>query len=420
MKAKSQIKLILLMLMATISFSGCKSISDSIWSGIETMTGGKDDVVQDTTTLTPRLTSAAGASESGLEADNPEGTTSDASIDDVNPVTISFVGDVFTSEQMYKNYTESGITGVVSENILDIFQNSDIMVANHEYCSTDLDDTNALSFQKWIEQSATKNEFLLNKLGIDVVSVANNHIFDYGEQGFIDTLNGIKNLGITYVGGGLDFDDATNAKVVNAENKSIAFFASNEVITDTEWIVTDEHCGMNGLYDWSDTYTKMLENIGKASASDNIDLVVVMLHFGTEKQYEQTTRQELMAKACIDAGADIVIGSHAHVVQGIEYYNGGMIFYGLGNFLFSNYQSDTMLVTITLNQDDTYSAKIIPCSSYLYYTQDVTTSTVFDLLNTYSPNAAVRADGSVYRITKVTITPEPDNTESDNTTIDNE
>jgi poly-gamma-glutamate synthesis protein (capsule biosynthesis protein) len=127
-----------------------------------------------------------------------------------------------------------------------------------------------------------------------------------------------------------------------------------------------------------------------------------------------------MAKACIDAGADIVIGSHAHVVQGIEYYNGGMIFYGLGNFLFSNYQSDTMLVTITLNQDDTYSAKIIPCSSYLYYTQDVTTSTVFDLLNTYSPNAAVRADGSVYQITKVTITPEPDNTESDNTTIDNE
>jgi hypothetical protein len=79
-----------------------------------------------------------------------------------------------------------------------------------------------------------------------------------------------------------------------------------------------------------------------------------------------------------------------------------------------------MLVTITLNQDDTYSAKIIPCSSYLYYTQDVTTSTVFDLLNTYSPNAAVRADGSVYQITKVTITPEPDNTESDNTTIDNE
>ncbi len=354
-------------------------------------------VVEIPATPTPRPTTVPG-SAGALEENNPEGTVgSGAQIEEYGPITISFVGDVFTSDQMYENYTKKGdITGVISQPILDVFQNSDIMVANHEYCATDIDDSNAADYQTWIEQCDTKNEFMFGEMGIDVACVANNHMFDYGEQGFIDTLNGLKEMGITYVGGGMNYQDATEAKVLKVDDKTIAFFASNNVITRVDWIVEGDEPGMNGLYYWSQTYDTMLENIKKASETN--DFVVVQLHFGTEKEHQHTEEQEAFAHACIDAGADLIIGHHAHRLQGIEYYGDGMIFYGLGNFLFSNYQSDTMVVTITLERDNTFSASILPCSSYLYYTEDVSTSTVFGILNEYSVNAVVRTDGIVSRI----------------------
>ena len=354
-------------------------------------------VVELPTTPTPRPTTVPG-SAGALEENVPEsGIGSGAEIEAYEPITISFVGDVFASDQMYANYTDKGdITGVISQNVLEVFQNSDIMVANHEYCATDIDDSNAADYQIWIEQCDTKNEFIFGEMGIDVACVANNHMFDYGEQGFIDTLNGLKAMGITYVGGGMNYEDATEAKIVEVDDKSIAFFASNNVITRVDWIVEGDKPGMNGLYYWSETYTTMIENI--KAASETNDFVVVQLHFGTEKENQHTEEQEAFAHACIDAGADLIIGHHAHRLQGIEYYGDGMIFYGLGNFLFSNYQSDTMVVTITLERDNTFSAKIMPCSSYLYYTEEVTTSTVFDILNEYSVNAVVRTDGVVSRI----------------------
>lgn len=349
-------------------------------------------------TVTPRPTSSAIDTAEKLDSVTPEITQSpDVEIKPLKPITISFVGDVFTSDRMYSNYMNNGgLTGVVSQKVLDVFQGSDIMVANHEYCSTDIDDSNALSFQKWIEQCDTKNEFIFGELGIDVAGLANNHAFDYGKQGFLDTLDGLDEMGIMYVGAGRDYEDATKAKVMEVGDKSIAFFASNKVITDVGWIVDDSKPGMNGLYTWSDTYTTMIENIKEASKTN--DLVVVMLHFGTERTNQHTSDQTTFARACIDAGADIIIGHHAHVLQGIEYYGDGVIFYNLGNFLFSNYVSETMVVTVTLERDNSYSLSILPCQSSMYYTKDVTTSTVFDILNRYSVNAKVSSDGTVSKV----------------------
>ena len=348
-------------------------------------------------TPTLRPTSADFGEAGSLETDTPElSPSTDAEIKPIKPVTVSFVGDVFTSDRMYNNYQDAGgLLGVVSQKVLDVFQGSDVMVANHEYCSTDIDDSNALSFQKWIEQCDTRNEFIFGELGIDVAGLANNHAFDYGKQGFLDTLDGLDEMGITYVGAGRDYQDATEAKIATVGDKSIAFFASNSIITDVGWIVNDSRPGMNGLYTWSDTYTTMIDNIKKASETN--DLVVVMLHFGTEKTNQQNAEQQKYARACIDAGADIIIGHHAHVLQGIEYYGDGVIFYSLGNFLFSNYVSETMVLTLTLERDNSYSLKVLPCQSSTYYTKDVDTSTVFDILNQYSVNAEVDAEGNVKR-----------------------
>lgn len=379
-----------------IAFSlGCGNTNnDDIKNTNTTVNNG----VSVTATATPRPTSSAIDTAEKLDSVTPEITQSpDVEIKPLEPVTISFVGDVFASDRMYSNYMNNGgLTGVVSQKVLDVFQGSDIMVANHEYCSTDIDDSNALSYQIWIEHCKTKNEFIFGELGIDVAGMANNHAFDYGTQGFLDTLDGLDKMGIMYVGAGRDYKDATEAKVMEVGDKSVAFFASNKVITRVDWIVDNSKPGMNGLYTWSDTYTTMIENIKEAAETN--DLVVVMLHFGTEKTNQHTPDQTTFARACIDAGADIIIGHHAHVLQGIEYYGDGVIFYNLGNFLFSNYVSETMVVTVTLERDNSYSLSILPCQSSTYYTKDVTTSTVFDILNQYSVNAKVNSDGTVSKV----------------------
>lgn len=312
---------------------------------------------------------------------------------DVRDITISFVGDFYASDQMQQNYEKSGVLGVVSRKVLDTFRQSDLMVINHEYCATDLDDSYKADFQRWIIRAPQSNEHFLTEMGVDLAMVSNNHMFDYSRQGFEDTLRGLNERGIKYVGAGFDYEDAAEPRILRASNKSVAFLASNDVITRVDWIAEGDKSGMNGLYMWSSTYTEMIERIKEAKRSN--DLVVVMLHFGIEKSNAKNDNQTMFAHACIDAGADIIIGSHPHVLQGIEYYNNGLIFYSLGNFLFSNYQSDTMMVTITLKQDNTYTAKILPCSSYMYYTQDVAGEKVYNILNTYSVNAEVDEYGNV-------------------------
>lgn len=342
---------------------------------------------------TPTPTVAVTVQASVTPAEKKPGQIEPETEGDIRDVTITFTGDFFASPEMMKNYEKSGIEGVVSSKVLEKFRSSDIMVINHEYCATDLDESYKADYQRWIEHAPAGNEFILTELGVDLAMVANNHMFDYGREGFEDTLRGLNERGIKYVGAGFDYEDCTEPKIMRASNKSIAFLASNDVITRTDWIAKGDKSGMNALYYWSETYTEMVERVKEAKRCS--DLVVVMLHFGTEKTNVFNKNQSMFARELIDAGADLIIGSHPHVLQGIEYYKNGIIFYSLGNFLFSNYRSDTMMVSVTLKQDNSFTAKILPCSSYIYYTKDVDDGKVFELLNTYSSNAYVDNEGNV-------------------------
>ncbi len=344
----------------------------------------------------------SGNSENGTQVSQPEEDVNPGNevdglpeIEPVRPVTVSFVGDVFCGETVYRKYKEAGLEGIMSENLIDVFQNSDIMVVNHEYCSTDIGPENKLTYQKWIEQAPVENDIILKELGVDLACIANNHMFDYGEQGFLDTLNTLTGLGIRYVGGGVNKQNAGEAKILKAGNKKIAFFASNQVITDVSWIAEDTKPGMNALYTWSDTYQLMLENISEAK--EKCDLVVVMLHFGNELENNQNEVQKQYARALVDAGADVIIGDHAHVLQGAEWYNDGLIFYGMGNFLFTNYTRDTMVVTITIDVDGSFTASVLPCLTSDFYVKDVDTDNVRNLINQYAINLNVDSQGNVLK-----------------------
>jgi len=174
----------------------------------------------------------------------------------------------------------------------------------------------------------------LKNAGFDILSIANNHIWDYGRDAFVDTLNYLKNSGIDFVGGGENFDDAHKGVLKEINGIKIIFLGY------TDLLPRSASAGQNvpgiSYFDLD----QMIQDIKEAK--NKADIVVVSFHWGQEYQTKHNARQEQIAKAAIDAGASLVIGHHPHVVQELEEYKNGHIVYSLGNFVFDqNFSEDT-------------------------------------------------------------------------------
>jgi len=162
---------------------------------------------------------------------------------------------------------------------------------------------------------------------IGILSLANNHIPNFGEEGIKSTLTKLGYQNIHTVGAGQG-EDAYRATIVNVKGIKIAFLAYSDPMTaQLGYAATEDHYGV-ALMDNS----RLKNDI--AMAKENADVVVVYMHSGEEYETVPTARQVNFAHLAIDNGADLVIGSHAHVVQSIEKYQNKYIVYGLGNFIF--------------------------------------------------------------------------------------
>lgn len=171
-------------------------------------------------------------------------------------------------------------------------------------------------------------------IGFDVLSVANNHIGDWGRNAFEDTLSRLKEKNIIATGAGMDKAEAVQPKIIEKNGVRVGFLAFTDVGPD--WLDADENS--SGILNADNDFSSIIKN-----ASGKADVLIVSIHFGEEYQNTSTTRQKQLAKAAIDAGAKIVVGHHPHVVQEIEYYKNGIIAYGLGNFVFDqNFSEETM------------------------------------------------------------------------------
>jgi hypothetical protein len=174
----------------------------------------------------------------------------------------------------------------------------------------------------------------ISDAGIDLVTIANNHIFDYGREGFFDTISYLDSAGIRHVGAGVNRDEAHRPVLIEVRGRRIGFLGyygggeapgagkSSPGVARRELdLVTADILN--------------LRNILQA------DYVVVNLHWGTEKADTPDPSQQAFARSLIDAGANAVIGHHPHVLQGIESYHSGVIVYSLGNFVFGGNSRDT-------------------------------------------------------------------------------
>ncbi|MEK7510248.1 MAG: CapA family protein [Patescibacteria group bacterium] len=170
--------------------------------------------------------------------------------------------------------------------------------------------------------------------GFDVVSVANNHSFDYTKEAFEDSLLRIKEAGIAYTGGGFSSQEAYFPAIREVKGIRVGFLGYTNS-GSASWSVKENQAGIV----WTDWNT--LEQLERdiQQAKRNVDILVVSLHGGEEYAKEPNEFQKAFAKTAIDAGANLIIGHHPHVVQPLEQYQQGWIAYSLGNFVFDQYFS---------------------------------------------------------------------------------
>ncbi|MVZ99308.1 CapA family protein [Actinomadura sp. LD22] len=173
----------------------------------------------------------------------------------------------------------------------------------------------------------------LRRAGVDVASMANNHGMDYMEEGLRDSLAAMKRSGFPIVGIGRNADEAYKAYRTTVKGNRIAIIGATQVLDDnlvSAWTATGAKGGLASAKD----VPRMVQAVKDARKGS--DLVIVYLHWGQELKACPLPRQQELAKALIGAGADIVVGGHAHVPLGGGYLQGRYVHYGMGNFVFSS------------------------------------------------------------------------------------
>ena len=164
----------------------------------------------------------------------------------------------------------------------------------------------------------------------DAMAVANNHAGDYGKEAFLETMNLLTQAGIRPFGGGRNLSDAHQPLWIEKGGLRIAVLGYNE-FKPRVFEATADAPGIA----WSED-SHVISDIRAARAA-GADIVIPFMHWGWERETQPTERQRQLARALIDAGADLVVGGHPHVTQGVEYYKDRLIVYSLGNFVFDGF-----------------------------------------------------------------------------------
>ncbi len=239
------------------------------------------------------------------------------------PYTLIFVGDLMLSRGVAYQIKKHGNDFTYPfEKIADTLRSADLAFGNLEgpISSRGTNQGSIYSFRadpRVIEG--------LTFAGFDALSLANNHIFDWGKFAVEDTINLLRKNNIRPVGAGMNYDDANAARVVAIGDLRLAIFAYTNLYPKTLWA--------NGGVGISEFDPEKIRDRIRA-IRENVDIIIVSLHWGEEYAPHPSEYQKEIAHALVDAGADIIVGHHPHVVQEVERYNGGWIAYSLGNFVF--------------------------------------------------------------------------------------
>ena len=249
---------------------------------------------------------------------------------DADAITLAIVGDVLPASGVVRLMEKHGYDYPYRES-LHLLQSADIAAGNLETAITDRGTPE--EDKEYVYRGPVQTLPALRDAGFDVWSLANNHTLDYGWVGLQDTMAALDEHGFARVGAGHDDAEAYAPAYVEAKGFKVAFIGVSNVIWKPYWNATKTRPGLAQTYDPTRAVAAIEE------ARQHADLVVVLVHWGVEYTDKPEPYQVKKGRQFIDAGADLVIGSHPHVLQGFESYKGRWIAYSLGNFVFTGTKS---------------------------------------------------------------------------------
>lgn len=241
-------------------------------------------------------------------------------------VLLSFVGDILLAGSVQRELERNGYDYPYAK-VLSYLADADLTAGNLESPFT-LRGTPALD-KTYVFNGKPEALPALREAGFDVVTLANNHTLDMGVEGLLDTMQHLDEAGLPHVGAGNNDTEAFEPVILETKGIKVAYLGLSRVVPVVEWKAEKYRAGVAETYDT----TRAVKAI--AAAKEQADLVVVLVHWGKEREEQPEDYQRSYAREYIDAGADLVIGSHPHVLQGFEHYKGKWIAYSLGNFIFN-------------------------------------------------------------------------------------
>ena len=242
---------------------------------------------------------------------------------------ISFTGDCTLGSTPAKSYAANGFIQTIGEdyghpfrNTVQFFEQDDLTLANLESV---IGDAGASVGKTFVFRGPAEYTQILTLGSVEAVTLANNHAKDYGTKGYEGTKGHLEEAGIAYV------EDYSTLVYTTESGLTVGICAADGSV---KAIKTD----------------KVLSCIAELQDA-GVDLIICAFHWGNEGEYRPTEAQQELGKAAIDAGAHIVWGNHPHVLQKIEEYNGGIIYYSLGNFSFGGNSNPRDLDSAILQQE---------------------------------------------------------------------
>jgi hypothetical protein len=259
------------------------------------------------------------------------------------PVTLAFGGDIHFEGAIESRLAANPATALGP--IAGVLRRADLAVVNLETAITERGTPAPKDFTFRAPPAALT---ALKEAGVDVATMANNHGMDFGTVGLRDSLAAARAARFPVIGVGRNADEAYRAHQVTIKGQRIAVIGASQVLDSNlaaAWTAGDDKPGMASAYEED----RLLAAVREARRS--ADTVVVDLHWGRELVNCPIDRQRALAPKLVAAGADVVVGSHAHILLGGGYLRGAYIHYGLGNFVFYSRggltaQSGVLLLTM--------------------------------------------------------------------------
>ena len=317
---------------------------------------------------------------------------------DVLPNTkVSIVGDISLADNwsLMPVYDQrgQGVNGILSERVLAQMRGSDLMVANNEFTVSERG--TPIPGKAFTFRANPSRLSIYDDMGVDLVALANNHVYDYGAEAFNDMLDAFDAKGLPYVGAGRNLADAKKAFYYSAPSgQTIAFVNASRAEKwgiDTPGATADSG-GILLCYDTAEFVDAI------RTAKQNADIVVAIVHWGTETSHVLEQVQIDTAKEYIDAGADMIVGGHAHTLQGIDFYNGKPIIYNLGDFIFNDQDEMTAIFQFELTPEGAFKYYFLAgrqVNEYTDFLDGEERAALVQQVESWSPNIQIAEDGEI-------------------------